>query len=107
MSRYGPTVGKQHVPAWQLADAAKRAARVGVRREQMRYHTQRQEAVAAARQRKAEEGHDARLDSLVSQRQRYMHAVATENQAFLRNQATFRKILPGRPNMMPEQPAEE
>ena len=103
--RYGPSVGHQLVPQWQLADAAKRAKRVGVRREQMRYHTQRQEAVAAARQRAFESGHDARLDSLVAQQQRYMHAVATENKAFLRNQATYRHIIPGRPNQMPEQAA--
>ena len=89
-NRFGPSVGQQLVPDWQIADAAKRAQRTQTRREQMRFHLQRQEAVAASRQRTAEQTHDTRMASLLAQRQRYQMSVADENRAKLRAQATFR-----------------
>ena len=52
--RFGPSVSHQLVPDWQLADATRKAQRREGRREQMRFHTQRTEAVAASRQLKAE-----------------------------------------------------
>ena len=102
--RLAPSVASQLVPEWQVTDAARKAQRTDVRREQMRFHTQRQEAVAASRQRASEMLQDARLDSIVAQRQRYSHAVATENVAKLKGQATFR-ITSGGYNLMPEQSA--
>ena len=85
-----PMVGHQLVPDWQVADAAKKAARAKVRREQVRFHTQRIEAAAAARQLKAETTHDARMESLIRQGERYFGSVANENRAKLKVQATFR-----------------
>jgi Ca2+-binding EF-hand superfamily protein len=87
-------VGRQLVPDWQVADAARRVQRRDVRREQMRFHTQRIEAVSAARQRKAEEMHDKRMESMLAQKQRYLSSVASENRASLRVQATFRHTQP-------------
>jgi Ca2+-binding EF-hand superfamily protein len=89
-NRFGPSVGQQLVPDWQVADAAKRAQRTQSRREQMRFHLQRQEAVAASRQRTAEQLHDARMTSLLAQKQRYQTSVAEEKRTKLRQQATFR-----------------
>ena len=94
VERFTPSVGHQLVPDWQIADAARRAQRTQTRREQMRFHTQRQEAVAAARQRTAEQLHDARMGSLLSQKQRYLTSVARESNAALRVQATFRHAQP-------------
>jgi Ca2+-binding EF-hand superfamily protein len=88
--RFVPSVSQQLVPDWQVADAARRANRREVRREQMKFHTQRTEAIAAARQRTAERLHDARMESLLSQRQRYLNSVAEENCAKLKVQSTFR-----------------
>ena len=88
--RFVPSVSQQLVPDWQVADAARKANRREVRREQMKFHTQRTEAVAAARQRTAERLHDARMESLLSQKQRYLNSVATENCANLKVQSTFR-----------------
>lgn len=105
-ARFGPPVSQQQVPAWQLADAAKKAAAVKVRREQMRYHTQRQEAVAASRQRVFEQVHDGRLNSLVAQRSRYHQAVAVQNVSLLKNQATFRSKANSHTNQMCEQVAD-
>lgn len=96
-ARFAPSVGHQLVPDWQVADMARKAAKQAARRETMRFHTQRQEAVAAARQRKAESVHDARMVSLISQRQRYLFSVAAENHANLRAQATFRHTCPKEP----------
>ncbi len=104
-ARFGPSVASQRVPEWQLTDAAKKAQAVQVRREQMRYHTQRQEAVAGARQRVAEQKHDDRLNSLMAQRARYSQAVASENVSLLKNQATFRSAH-SRTNQMCEQIAD-
>lgn len=52
--RFRPTVFKQVTPDWQVADAARRAAKRECRKQQMRYHTERQEAVVGARQRQIE-----------------------------------------------------
>ena len=92
--RFAPSVSHQLVPDWQIADAAKRAQRTVTRREQMRFHTQRQEAIAAARQRSAELLHDGRMNSLLDQKERYLTSVARENNAKLRPQATFRHTQP-------------
>ena len=81
-----PSVGHQLVPDWQIADAARKAQKAAVRREQVRYHTQRIEAAAAARQAKAEATHDARMESLIQQNQRYLSSVANENRASLKVQ---------------------
>jgi hypothetical protein len=83
----------------RLADQAQAAL---VRREQMRYHTQRQEAVAGARQRVFEQRHDSNINSLVAQRARYTQAVAVQNVSYLKNQATFRSAH-SRTNQMCEQ----
>ena len=87
-----PSVGHQLVPDWQVADAARKAQKAAVRRDQVRYHTQRIEAAAAARQAKAEATHDARMESLIQQNQRYLSSVANENRASLKVQATFRHM---------------
>ncbi|KOO34580.1 hypothetical protein Ctob_007872 [Chrysochromulina tobinii] len=101
-ARFGPSVAAQQVPEWQLTDAAKKAQAALVRREQMRYHTQRQEAVAGARQRVFEQRHDSNINSLVAQRARYTQAVAVQNVSYLKNQATFRSAH-SRTNQMCEQ----
>jgi len=89
-----------------VADKASREMRDETRRAQLRFHTQRQEAIAASRQRAAEMRHDGKLDSLVAQRQRHAHSVALENVAYLRHQVTFRKPHATIYNMMPEQVAQ-
>ncbi len=81
------SVGHQLTPDWQVADAARRTAHRDHRKEQYAYHTARQEAIVATRQRAVETKHEAKLDSLLRQKNRYVGAVATENAAFLRTQA--------------------
>ena len=87
--RFAPSVSHQVVPDWQIADASRRANKAVARREIMRFHTQRQEAVAASRQRAAEVKHDGRMASLITQRQRYDESVAKENWAGLRPPPAF------------------
>ena len=89
-ARFGPSVGHQLRPEWQVADAARKAQRADVRREQMRFHLQRGGAVAASRQRAAEDLYDARLESRVAQRTRWQLSVANENRSKLHPAATFR-----------------
>jgi hypothetical protein len=99
--QFGVPVSQQLVPEWQVADATRRAQRREVRREQMRFHTQRQEAVAAARQRASERQHDGKMASLIAQQQRHAHAVALEKANGLRAQATFRSSRPADAFQMP------
>ena len=81
--RFGPTVAKQLVPAWQTEAAARKANHRAVRREQTAFHRQRIEAGAVADQRMSEGRVESRMESLVTQKERYLSSVAGENRAKL------------------------
>ena len=68
----------------QAADRAVHSSRVQARKDVRRFHAERADAVAASQQALADARQEARLDSILGQKSRYLQSVAKENVARLR-----------------------